>query len=744
MIEDAAAVSIIDHETVKGLPNTYTIGCFAKRVTFYSQQNRALNLIWALFHKKKIDSSSTIAIIGGGLAGLSAAVAAKSKGCTVTIFEAEDEFMPIQRGNNTRYIHPYIYDWPAYGCNTNETDLPFLNWEADVAENVIKQIDKEWQLHSAGITIKKSTKINSIFHNDGKPFVHCNQGSQQWPFDCVILAVGFGEEKPLENVAMSLYWTSDGLHQKPIGAPKKSYLVSGCGDGGLIDTLRLTIKNFDHKLFTEKFLEGDFVNIHKSLLEIDENAMKYDDKKASVYLSTEYGKITPPADLENFIKNNIRTNTIVTLNGRTPNFMTVHSSLLNRFAVYLIMKTQKLSYISGDISVTKPEPQYTVTFKSEINSQSHKFDEIVVRHGPKAVVGSLIGQGHPHFDSDKTDPSAKKVWTNEFYIVSTTTTSTTTTTTTVPPLSRMDLAYKYYEELKLKFVAHRDVTGCLLGGTSTVPEYRVELRTKSLPKAFKGIKDFKGIPVKYTFNQTFKFSMTSSEIKLSSSKAIDTDVLRSGASIRNKSLNVGPMGTLGCFVITSDGFPAILSTSHVLAPKGENSGKIVAQNFSGKKEKWIADQFHNIRLFSKKEALNDSSEANLVDAAIATLRPGIKFSNKLPLNNGEWISIAGVGEPDPGDRVYKYSVENGLTSGKVVAVHGTVFVEYAKTKRQFNEVIMVEGNDNIPFSTKGDSGCLVYNNEGMAIGLVFAMSEKISILCPLSSVLKELNCKLFV
>jgi hypothetical protein len=64
--------------------------------------------------------------------------------------------------------------------------------------------------------------------------------------------------------------------------------------------------------------------------------------------------------------------------------------------------------------------------------------------------------------------------------------------------------------------------------------------------------------------------------------------------------------------------------------------------------------------------------------------------------------------------------------------------------RIFNDVIMIEGLNEEPFSRSGDSGALVYNVQGSAIGIIFAMSNSISIVCPLQSILRELNCTLFV
>jgi NADPH-dependent 2,4-dienoyl-CoA reductase/sulfur reductase-like enzyme len=90
----------------------YLVGIFARGVTVYSQQIRALNLIWALVEQRLLACKVTraprergsIAIIGGGFAGLTAAAALIKKGvyAHITIFEQRDTLLPLQHGSDTR------------------------------------------------------------------------------------------------------------------------------------------------------------------------------------------------------------------------------------------------------------------------------------------------------------------------------------------------------------------------------------------------------------------------------------------------------------------------------------------------------------------------------------------------------------------------------------------------------------------------------------------------------------------
>jgi hypothetical protein len=59
-----------------GTHNVYLLGCYESRVTILTQQYRALNLVDALFRSERLKRGSTVAVIGGGIGGITAAGAA--------------------------------------------------------------------------------------------------------------------------------------------------------------------------------------------------------------------------------------------------------------------------------------------------------------------------------------------------------------------------------------------------------------------------------------------------------------------------------------------------------------------------------------------------------------------------------------------------------------------------------------------------------------------------------------------
>jgi len=132
----------IPHETMK---NVSLLGSFAKRVTLYSQQVRALNLVYALHKTNKFRTVSKVVVVGAGAAGLMAAAAAAHLGASVTLLEQLQGPMELQRSSRIRWIDPFIYDWPVTESAGTRANLPFLDWEAACAEKVSEQIEEKWK-----------------------------------------------------------------------------------------------------------------------------------------------------------------------------------------------------------------------------------------------------------------------------------------------------------------------------------------------------------------------------------------------------------------------------------------------------------------------------------------------------------------------------------------------------------------------------------------------------------------------
>ena len=240
-----SAANVVDHMQVED--GLYVLGCFERRVTLLSQQVRALNLVHSLRAQGLLEHGSSIAVIGGGVAGLTAAAGAARLGCEVTLLERGDATLHLFRGNHTRWLHPNLYDWPKDESDREDAGLPLLDWRAGLADNVVRQIQAAWEaLPELGhITVHTGVEIADLGSGSPRRLTWNASGHKTGKFALVILAVGFGLERRVAGVLPLSYWDHDNLHQASrTGATR--VLISGTGDGGLIDLLRVRLRDFQH------------------------------------------------------------------------------------------------------------------------------------------------------------------------------------------------------------------------------------------------------------------------------------------------------------------------------------------------------------------------------------------------------------------------------------------------------------------------------------------------------------------
>jgi hypothetical protein len=231
---------------VPGAPGLFVLGCFARRVTVYSQQLRALNLVDTLCGMGYLRRSKRVAVAGAGFGGITAAAALAQVGVRVSLYDAEPVPMHLQLSSAKRFLHPHIYEWPCKKIDDVDANLPVLNWQADYANNVAKHIRESWKsirekAQAALVQERFSERITSI-QRQGQQWSVGTASGRAEPYDLVILAVGFGVEKA--DVYSYPYWADIWLDD-PHGH-KRKWLISGAGDGALTDVMRLCIRNCEH------------------------------------------------------------------------------------------------------------------------------------------------------------------------------------------------------------------------------------------------------------------------------------------------------------------------------------------------------------------------------------------------------------------------------------------------------------------------------------------------------------------
>ncbi len=235
----------------------YVLAPLAGRVSFVSQQYRALNLVWALQDKEKIVNNDLVAVIGAGVAGLTAACALRAHGCTVHVFDKARAPLARQRNTTHRYVHPNINQWPDASGTSPTTSLPFLDWHYDQCNEVADRIETEW----AGFLSENKGFVEFFPHEEvtniqrlpgsRQLFLLQSRASRQYRYKLVLIACGFAKEAKIPAFPTPEYWIDDGLEAMRDEGTISQFVVSGCGDGGLCDALRLAYTSKQGRLSFE-------------------------------------------------------------------------------------------------------------------------------------------------------------------------------------------------------------------------------------------------------------------------------------------------------------------------------------------------------------------------------------------------------------------------------------------------------------------------------------------------------------
>lgn len=388
----------------------YVLGCFARRVTLYTQQVRALNLVYALKEKGIVGRGARVGFIGGGAAGLTAAAFAAFYGCEVTVFERYGEPLPFFTGNGTRWLHPHIYDWPAPHSLINNAGLMVLNWRAGLADEVADQLIEQWEVlkERYGVHFQENvTHIDIIENNPPLLTWRVENGGTNSPiqFNALVVAVGFGVEDSAPNPdVVKSYWRNDSLHQFYFGPAKQAHgsrdiLISGSGDGGLVDVFRTGLKRFRHQRIVNEFrLDQEFdAGLRQHLLSIEDEARQQ--AQPGNWLLKKYNEVGEHPIVRDTLVERVmqrcRKDTQVYLNVQDYNSLyNLNACVLNRFLLLCMIRATKVivqigKLDSAAITRKKDGGKFCVEWSASAYDSPKEFDIVLLRHGPTPALKHL-------------------------------------------------------------------------------------------------------------------------------------------------------------------------------------------------------------------------------------------------------------------------------------------------------------------------------------------------------------------
>lgn len=408
------AQDIIDGAAVRDRPNLFVIGCFDRRITFYSQQVRALSLVHALKDLGYLNANPRIAVIGGGAAGVTAAAAAALVShANVVLFETAAELLSLQSSTERRRLDPHIYDWPAHDTTDPIADLPILDWESgtcrsvredlmvgfeDISVRVGQRLQRRMRHRVSGLAVAIDGYDLSSINLDGPAPAAGDQLTER--FNLVLLAVGFGLEprEPVQHVQSASYWSDGGVPVAEFeGRPTPRFFVSGAGDGGLIDLVAAGAKNFDHASMISMIVQHPGIDeLTATLTSIDLRA------RAADAAGTRFNFLSAYDDevldqliaigLVAAVAGQLRPGVRLTLQTKHAEMFEVSTSTLNRLAAYLTIKAceadaqRTFRHLQcgevARVAVPVPAPEPAADFWLDCAGETVAADAVIVRRGP--------------------------------------------------------------------------------------------------------------------------------------------------------------------------------------------------------------------------------------------------------------------------------------------------------------------------------------------------------------------------
>lgn len=353
----------------------YLLGSLETGLTIHSQQLRAHNLAWALAKLRtegasKIDS---IAIVGAGIAGITLAACLMSTLpiLRITLIESRSDICPLQQGADHRWVHPNIYDWPAPTARNPRTEVPVLSWSegraSDVLHTIIKLFSRYCEAHAKkrletflGVNFLRIEQdkhaIQWIGHRAQRegPFFRAEAAyGDRRAFDAIVVAAGFGIERNPAGFPGVSYWRNDHLAQPALDGTKQRRMISGLGDGALIDLFRLTIERFRQDVILDELFPSPAA-LEQFERKLAGAIRKHDPRLASpggrapINLFNIMEELWNPSleRIKDRMSKRLRKDTVVIVHAGGENgerndvrqLFDNHSSVLNRFLLYLLYK----------------------------------------------------------------------------------------------------------------------------------------------------------------------------------------------------------------------------------------------------------------------------------------------------------------------------------------------------------------------------------------------------------------------
>ncbi len=266
-------------------PGCFNLGGAQAPAAIRDQMVRACMLVDQLLLSGRIGPGRQLAVVGGGVGGMTAALRAIS-GSAATVIERAGDAFSLLRQSATRRVDPTLFDWPMEHWRAGKIpwdvvppmpDIP-LRWHGDQTDSVVAQI---WDPLIASLPqnalLQQELNARVLGYRVGPDNTFHIRVRRPWgreelgPFGAVIFAAGYGPERTgIETTVQPgavthryhgfPFWSLDPFERqsygldKPLDAPPvldpepmpidaPVIVISGSGDGALQDLQRLVLTN---------------------------------------------------------------------------------------------------------------------------------------------------------------------------------------------------------------------------------------------------------------------------------------------------------------------------------------------------------------------------------------------------------------------------------------------------------------------------------------------------------------------
>lgn len=723
----------------------YFLGPYARRVSFASQQNRALNLVWALHAQEVITLGDKVAVIGAGLSGVTAAAALDDLGFDVYLYEQAKEALHRQRSSSHRYIHPTVNLWPEEPLNPTTT-FPYFDWICGQCDEMMSRLKTEWDEREKSDGINSDYRVEVTGFDEEDHVAVLTEGKNKFDrlrFDAVIVTSGFADEDLPKTGNFRPYWKDENLEDDVRDGKHERFLVSGCGDGGLIDALRIAHSDFNKgRLIIDVAEQLSDASWHGTAeIESAEKAcwdsgdLKTLNRYGSEALRDVYRKQARnlPEEIADDLKKSLRMEAagLVTMFSWEDTPFTPLSAPIHKLMIAHAMNHNVIKHQTG--SVSKYEDDYlechVATEKQQKLKELEKLPtkhfpgRVVVRHGAKPNFLSFLqhdegaakaledAQRLLAVDLDKAlwmeGENALLEWPPK------------------PPFDPSLLQYRRRHGQEI--LAH---VGNLSGhfyidemvGFKFEYRHQAKVRQKiaALPDALFGIPLMAATESKMPVEESTAYGLQPSEAGATAHR--NNGIHRPGIPIASGSLN----GRLGPIVEATDGRRYALSVKHVLFGASEGSVCEVVNEAGAIIGEAVAN--------SKARRITEIGEIGLVQ--LSSVEP---FSTAY----GDFETIKMFDEDKDAELnkpIYNFDAEGRRREGRISATRTAVAIRMASPKNVVirNAIRTRSVDKEEPFAVPGDSGSPVVDAEGHLVGLVISGNDDFVYLVPVDEFL-ELN-----